>query len=389
MLKGLIFSASFTVAILSSAQAQPDPGSGFIIDNITVVQWTPTPFGRRVDDDNPDLYVQFLDAQKKEIRRSNIVREAQPGQPVNFRGGEMPFRVRLAQTYYLRLRDYDGQKRNADEVMSRDIPINFTALNEAQGAGKSTYAVADTEIGVAILFAVRYASRTELSGYAAYVPFVKAIDQELITDMSPQRWEGCGPVAAASLLGWWHTERGYQVMEPADNFDGTTHPTSTIRRFYSLSDTRKSPGMSDGSNLSYTFKMNMLDGLQHYVRQANAQRGFRPELKADIMRRVRTDKNKRNAVRRQLLRDNPVIIMLVGQPRGLTGDSRWEKGRHYVVVTGFNDVRREFYILTGWSELQKSASTGAARHARGGDPFATISYKEFEDANVSVFTVSD
>ncbi|MEM9168645.1 MAG: C39 family peptidase [Pseudomonadota bacterium] len=374
---------------LAHPAAAQDYDSGFIIDNITVTQWTATPFGKKVDDDNPDLYIQFLDAEKKEIGRTNVVAEAQPGRPVNFRGAEMPFRVRSGRTYYLRLRDYDGQKRNRDEVMSNDIPVNFGQLTTAQGARKSSYGVGDTGAGVGMFFGVRYARRTELAGYAAYVPFVKAIDQEIITDMSPDRFEGCGPVAAASVLGWWQTERGYQVMNPADRYDGTRHPTRTIRDFYGSSDTKKSPGTSGGVNMSYTLKMNMLDGLQAFARRANETRGYRPALKADILRRIRTDATKRRAVRRQLLRDNPVIVMFVGQPRGLTGDARWERGRHYVVVVGFNDARREFYILSGWSERDKAQSAGASVHRRGGNPFAAISYDEFDDANTSVFILSD
>lgn len=90
-----------------------------------------------------------------------------------------------------------------------------------------------------IIVAVFVASVSPLPAEQVYIKYVKPIKQEKIrsprNSNQKDRLEGCGPVALASLLGYWHTERGKSILR---DFDGKKHPRTDLKKLYTLMNSR-------------------------------------------------------------------------------------------------------------------------------------------------------
>ncbi|MCP5049437.1 MAG: hypothetical protein GY940_19865 [bacterium] len=230
----------------------------------------------------------------------------------------------------------------------------------------------------------------------SYVRNVKPIDQEVIKIKGSSRFEGCGPVAAAMVMGFWQTERGYRLMSPADRFNGLAHPGSTIREFYKRSNTRKSPGKSTHRgkkyNQSFTMRIGMMSGLKSFVSSANKRRGTKKKLKVDIVRKIRRWKTRKKTLLNQLSKGNPVILLVKKQPPCLEYNDKWDRGRHYVVAVGYDSATKEVLLLTGWRELPHRSSSGPSVHSRRNDPSNDDAHvrcrlKEIENAKVSLIYI--
>ena len=125
----------------------------------------------------------------------------------------------------------------------------------------------------------------------SYVKNVMALEQRILTNPHPsgdgKRFEGCGPIAAASILGYFQTEKGYKTMQSGDNFTGFSHPSKTIKKFYKEAPSRKAPAKGtyepDGKryNQSYTLPDKMVKGLKHFVNKANKKRGSKKNFQID------------------------------------------------------------------------------------------------------------
>ena len=173
--------------------------------------------------------------------------------------------------------------------------------------------------------------------------------QQLIKDplglSKRKRAEGCGVVAATQLMGYWHTERGYQIMDSRDRFNGTRHPYHTIREFYKISWARKNPKKSEKE--TFTTATGLKSALQKFVNKANRKRGKRPKLK--VARRIipiTTGKFKRHIgeLQKQLRAKNPVVLLFHSK-KAYSADQNWYASWHYVVAVGYNSSKKLVYIV--------------------------------------------
>ncbi|MCB0633621.1 MAG: C39 family peptidase [Saprospiraceae bacterium] len=371
------------------------PVDGFMIQSISVEQFPVQRFGKYFDSSGnrlPDLYIRWEDQKGKKLGTSEKKTDCDPRSRPVFAGDNMPFRILSGHRYTLQLLDYDKDgriRKNEDEAISIEFPVNVGDLVRQQGI-KSTYRLIDPVFRDVILqLNVAYRSRAELEGRSVYLRHVMPINQEILP-YNPERLEGCGPVAAAMLMGYWQTELGYQIMDERDHFNGRQHPTHTIREFYRVSNSKKSPGKNNKQ--SFTAKRNMKDGLGYFAKKANnhpANAG-KPKIHADILWSARRWPKIKAALHKELRDGNPVILLFKSIPACL---KKYEKrvnetfafADHYVLAVGFNDDTREYYIINGWAEFPNTVTSGP--HVHYGDqyfPLCVCSYKEVENSNPSI-----
>ena len=220
-----------------------------------------------------------------------------------------------------------------------------------------------------------------------YSQFVKSINQELIS--SPVRkdkkkvYEGCGPVAGAMLLGYWQTERGVSRLL-STNFDGSKHPSQAIRALYKEMKSKKAPGKKQ--KMSYTLPDALFKALK---KRAKSKRG----IKADRMRKSRRWAKRKEALKSQLKRGNPVILLKNKEhENGCLGSSSkgWNlfknlANSHYFLAVGLKNGK--VAIMPGWSEKDKSKSSSFDVHKQDSRSHSLCTFDELKKAKVSLFWI--
>jgi len=389
-----IYTDRYIPSCFNTIKLSPAMSSGFTINRITLLKFPNADLsGEPYDesDDFPDAYFELLDGNESDIIGvSEVMHNARPNRRFYYKGMDMPFRIEKGKSYKLLMKDYDPSGINPDDPMTSEIPINFNTLSRA-GYPNELVMSCTRNPKVSFKVHVEYVwSKAHIQGKAKYLTQVKPISQNYINNTRPFVLEGCGPVAAAMVLSYWQKVKGYRIMNSNDRNYKTHHPTHTIREFYDAAPAAEAPLQSSDRRMSYTLKLSMKNGLQSFCDKANQSRGRLPELDAQIDRRVRAESYKMEDLRESLLREEPVIIMLVGIPPGLRtvkDDFAWASGRHYVVAVGFDDIKEEIYVLTGWGEKAIDFAKGPMSHSREDGVLGIISYKEFDKADPSLLWI--
>lgn len=364
-------------------------GDGILIKAIHVTKF---PYGRNsknFDKDGfPDLYARmFIDWKKGP--KSNVSKDCKKGRIPILSGGKMPFRIEQNTLYHIQIFDHDSDRgvgSNRDEEVSSKIQITWRGLISKFGK-KNTYLIKDPRYNdVAFLLMVEHVGGNTAAGEKGYIKNVKPIDQYDVPPKNKVK-EGCGPVAAAMLMGYWQTEHGYKIMNPADNYNGAAHPTNTILDFRKKSNTKAWGSQPE----SATRKMKMLDALQYYVKQANARTPkSKARLKADMMWSIRRWSEKRQRLKKELREGSPVILLLKKTPPCLKG--KWVNSTkvvadHYIVAVGFDDSKKEYYVMPGWEEKHKATSTGPEVHERENKAHCKCTYTEIKNSDPSLIWI--
>lgn len=214
-----------------------------------------------------------------------------------------------------------------------------------------------------------------ISGTAvsSYIPFVKSIEQRVIKDPrggKSKRFEGCGPVAAAMLFSYWQGQKDFEIMSE-DSFDGSIHPSQTIKDFYTASWTQKAPAKAkapDGKkyNQSFTLPNGMVKGLQSFVKKSNLIDSRKLKVKR-LKARVKSEL-KIKTLRELLEKDIPVISLIHNIPACLSSKDNKSGGWHYIVLVGMNEEKKTVDLLSGWKELDAQTSTDSSVHHRRNSP---------------------
>lgn len=220
-----------------------------------------------------------------------------------------------------------------------------------------------------------------------YNQSVKSMDQNLIA--SPVRkdkkkvYEGCGPIAGAMLLGYWQTEKNKKGLL-TKNYDGTKHPSKAIRSLYKEMKSKKAPGKKQ--KMSYTMPNSLFKALKN---RAKNKKG----IKADRMKKIRRWSKRKEALKGQLKKGNPVILLKNKEHKdGCLGSSSkgWNfiknlSNSHYFLAVGFKG--NKVAIMPGWSEKDHSVSSGFTVHKNGSHSHALCTFDELKKANVSLFWI--
>ena len=220
-----------------------------------------------------------------------------------------------------------------------------------------------------------------------YNKFVKSMDQNLIP--SPVRkdkkqvYEGCGPIAGAMLLGYWQTERNISNLL-AKGFNGTKHPSAAIKSLYKEMKSKKAPGKKQ--KMSYTMPDNLFKALKNRAKKHS-------KIKANRMKKINRWKKREDALKTQLKKGNPVILLKYKEHKdGCLGSSTkgWNlikniSNSHYFLAVGLKG--NKVAIMPGWSEKDKSASSGFNVHKAGSSSHAICTFDELKKANVSLFWI--
>jgi len=363
-------------------------GDGILIKEIHVTRFPYGRNGKKFDKkSNPDLYFRLFENNKK-ISKSNVVYNAQRGRIPIMTGGKMLFRLQKYHTYYLQLFDYDRDNRvrkNKDEAISSKILITVNGLISRYGKVRSYYITDPQHNDVAFILIVEHVGQSISSGKSAFIKYVKPIDQRRVHPNN-KVLEGCGPIAAAMIMGYWQTEMGYKIMNPLDHFNGSKHPKYTILEFRRKSDTHAWLN----SAAAATRKLKMVNALQYFVKKANLNSGKKTKLKVDIMWSIRRWDLKKTKLKKELREGSPVILLLKKEPPCLTG--KWVNANkftadHYVVAVGFNDAKKEYYIMPGWEEKVKSTSNGPNAHKRLDRAHTKCTYKEIANSDPSLIWI--
>jgi hypothetical protein len=230
------------------------------------------------------------------------------------------------------------------------------------------------------------AGSAHAKGKTHYSANVKSMDQELIP--SPARkdkkkvYEGCGPIAVAMLLGYWQTERGFKRLL-AKGFDGTKHPSNAIVKLYKELKTKKAPGKKE--LMSYTMPDNLYRGLKDRVKGV--------KLKADRMKKIKGWSKREEALKAQLKKGNPVILLKNKEHKdGCLGSSSkgWNPIKnistsHYFLAVGFKGGK--VAVMPGLQELNKSLSSSFGVHKKVSSSHALCTWDELKKAKVSLFWI--
>lgn len=385
-MKQFIQHCTMLFALLTVSSSFALSGDGMMITKIIVVKFPTEKNGKKIDkDDMPDLYFKFY-KDDKVIGKSEVKDNCKKNNPYTFSGKDMPFRIEQNESYYLELLDHDKDgavRNNKDEVISKRIPISWQIV--LRNGKKTGFLLKDETNGVEFTIMVEHLDGVSAAGEKAYIKFIKPIDQELVPPKK-KVLEGCGPVAAAMIMGYWHTEHGYKIMHPNDNFNGTKHPWKTIEDFRDKADTK---AWGDQEQ-SATRKMKMEDALAHFAKKANEASPGKPKLKVDMMWSIRRWEERNDKIKSELKQGSPLILLLKKMPPCLKG--KWVNatkvfGDHYIVVNGFDDRKKVFYVMPGWREADKSTTSGPEAHQSQNLSHCQCSYAEIKESDPSLIWI--
>ena len=220
-----------------------------------------------------------------------------------------------------------------------------------------------------------------------YNQSVKSMDQELIA--SPVRkdkkkvYEGCGPVAGAMLLGYWQTQKNKKNLL-ISGYDGKKHPSKAIRKLYKEMKSKKAPGKKQ--QMSYTMPDSLYRALK---KRAESKKG----IKANRMRKVKRWTKREAALKTQLRRGHPVILLKNKEHKdGCLGSSSkgWNlfknlANSHYFLAVGYKG--NKVAIMPGWSEKDISRSSSFSVHKKDSASHGLCTFDELKKANVSLFWI--
>ena len=220
-----------------------------------------------------------------------------------------------------------------------------------------------------------------------YNQSVKSMDQKLIS--SPIRkdkkkvYEGCGPVAGAMLLGYWQTQKNKKNLL-ISGYDGTKHPSKAIRKLYKEMKSKKAPGKKQ--KMSFTMPDSLFRALK---KRAESNKG----IKANRMRKAKRWSKRKDALKKQLKRGYPVILLKNKEhENGCLGSSSkgWNliknlSNSHYFLAVGYKGDK--VAIMPGWSEKDISRSSSFDVHKKDSPSHGICTFDELKKANVSLFWI--
>ena len=223
-----------------------------------------------------------------------------------------------------------------------------------------------------------------------YISHVTSIDQKVITsprNNKKQVLEGCGPVAAAMLLGYWQTERGKTNLL-SKGFKGLgKHPYSALQKLYIDLNAKKAPGPNNKA--TYTMPNDLFKGLEKRVKGTG--------LKVKRIRRSKSWKKKKAALLLQLKNGNPVIILKNKEhKRGCLGENSrgWNLIKnisyaHYFLVVGFQrkNTQESFAIMPGWYDRPMALASSYSSHKKGSSDYGLCTFDEMKKTNPSLFWI--
>ena len=194
-----------------------------------------------------------------------------------------------------------------------------------------------------------------------YVPHVTSLLQSKITSPIPgnntEVYEGCGPISAAMLLGFWQTEKGKTNLLDKDFF-GRSHPKKAVRKLYRRLNTMKGPGTNNLA--SFTRAKDFYDGLEDWVKGSG--------LKVERVRRVKTWAAKEAALKTQLKKGHPVVLLKWKEHKdgclgeGTRGYNIYKnlKYSHYFLAVGYRG--NKVAVMPGFRFDAKQSSSGFGVH---------------------------
>lgn len=229
--------------------------------------------------------------------------------------------------------------------------------------------------------------------YAAkYIANVTSIEQRIINSPRNSKkrvYEGCGPVAAAMLLGFWQTENGKKNLL-SKNFRGAGgHPYNALRKLYIDLDTRR--GIKKAS---FTMPNAMFNGLKKRVKGTG--------LKVKRLKKSKSWKKKKSELIKQLKKGNPVIVLKNREhKKGCLGEKsrgfnlyQNVKNAHYFLVVGYKG--KKFAVMPGWRDQPKARASNFSVHtaSKANTPKGKVagdywicSFEEMKKANPSLFWI--
>ena len=240
----------------------------------------------------------------------------------------------------------------------------------------------------ALVFSFAFVS---FSSYAdKYIANVTSIEQRIIKSPRNSKkrvYEGCGPVAAAMLLGFWQTEKNKKNIL-SKNFRGAgKHPYNALRKLYIDLDTRR--GIKKAS---FTMPNAMFNGLKKRVK------GY--GLKVKRLKKSKSWKKKKRELIKQLNKGNPVIVLKNREhKKGCLGEKsrgynlyQNVKNAHYFLVVGYKG--KKFAVMPGWRDQPKARASSFSVHTaakkyspKGAGDYWICTFKEMKKANPSLFWI--
>lgn len=212
------------------------------------------------------------------------------------------------------------------------------------------------------------------------------MDQKLIA--SPVRkdkkkvYEGCGPVTGAMwAIGKLKKNKKNLLLS---SYDGTKHPSKAIRNLYKEMKSKKVPG--EKQKMSYTMPDSLFRALK---KRAGSQKG----IKAKRMRKIKRWTTRKDALKAQLKRGHPVILLKNKEHKdGCLGSSSkgWNlfknlANSHYFLAVGYKE--NKVAIMPGWSEKNISRSSSFDVHKKDSASHGLCTFDELKKANVSLFWI--
>jgi hypothetical protein len=170
--------------------------------------------------------------------------------------------------------------------------------------------------------------------------------------------EGCGPVAAAMVLGYWQTERGEKSLL-TKSYTGEKHPTRSIEILYETLKTKSVPGKNNDA--AFTFPGDFYRGLR--------ERAAGHKLEVKRMLHVNGFDKKEKEIKKQLRAGNPVVILKFREHKdGCIGEGnrgyniyKNVENSHYYVIVGYKG--NKFAVMPGFSDSPKSESQSWSDYA--------------------------
>jgi hypothetical protein len=234
-----------------------------------------------------------------------------------------------------------------------------------------------------MMTSVAEAKRTYLNkGVASFGQ--KGISKKVHKTKKAKVSEGCGPIAAAMVLGYWQTERGQKDLLKK-GFNGTGHPTKAIEKLYTMLKTKSAPGKENTA--AFTLPDDFYNGLKKFVA------GRKLEVKR--MRHINSFKKKSAELKKQLRAGNPVMILKTKEHKdGCIGEESkgWDIVKnisysHYFVAVGYKG--NKIAVMPGWSGSDKANSNtwGAYSKTTNVNARRTCTFDELQKDGISLFWI--
>jgi hypothetical protein len=194
--------------------------------------------------------------------------------------------------------------------------------------------------------------------------------------------EGCGPIAAAMVLGYYQSERGFTNLLQR-GFKGSGHPTKAIEKIYKKLKTKSAPGKKNKA--AFTTPKSFHAGMKALTAGH--------KLEAKRMRNITSWKKRKQEIKAQLAKGNPVILLKWKEhEKGCIGsDSKgWNIVKnisyaHYYVAVGY--MGDTVAVMPGWRDSSKSGSDSWKAYSQSKNKSArrTCTFAEIKKDNPGLF----